>query len=100
MDDALRMCRVESVGNLDRQTEQYICLHRLSGDAVLQRQAVQKLHNEKRMAVLLSNLMDCADIGMVESGSRLRLPLEAGQDVGVFGDVFRQKLQRDKPVQG
>jgi hypothetical protein len=37
---------------------------------------------------------------MVESGGRLRLPLEAGQGLGVFGNVIGQKLQGDKPVQG
>src|SRR5713226_5366407 len=52
------------------------------------------------MAVLLPDLIDRADIGMVESGGCLRLPLEAGQGLGVFGDVIGQKLQGDKPVQG
>ena len=43
------------------------------------------------MAVLLPDR-----IGMVERRGRLRLPLEAGQGLGVFGDVITQKLQSDK----
>jgi len=34
------------------------------------------------------------------SGGRLRLPLEAGQGLGVFGDIIRQEFEGDKPVQG
>ena len=37
---------------------------------------------------------------MVQSRGRLRLTLEAGQGLGVFGDIIGQKLQGDKPVQG
>ena len=40
------------------------------------------------MTVLLPDLMDRADIGVVESGGRLRLPLEAAQRLGVFDDVI------------
>src|SRR5712692_9801290 len=43
--------------------------------------------------------MDRADIGVVESRGRLRLPLEAGQGLGVFGDVVGQKLQGYKPME-
>jgi DNA-binding winged helix-turn-helix (wHTH) protein len=51
------------------------------------------------MAVLLTNLMDRADIGMVESGGRLRLPLETSQCLGVSGDLVRQELQGNKTME-
>src|SRR5208337_4634882 len=38
-------------------------------------------------------------IGMVESRGRLRLALEAGQDLCVLGDVIGQKLEGDKAVE-
>ena len=67
---------------------------------MLQRYAVQKFHDDELLAVLLPNLMDRADIGMVECGGCLRLPLETGQGLGVLGDVIGQKLQSYEPVQG
>src|ERR1700730_10982233 len=67
---------------------------------MLQRHAVQKLHDEERMALLLPDLIDRADIGMVESRSSLSFSLEAGQGLGVTGEVIGQKLQGDKSVQG
>src|SRR5437667_9910170 len=75
------------------------CLHGLSGDAMLQRHAVQELHDEERMAVLLPDLMDRADIGMVESRGRLRLPLETSQCLGVSGHLVRQELQGNKTME-
>jgi hypothetical protein len=100
VDDTFGVSGVERVRNLDRQTEQHTRLDGLSADPMLQGHTVQKLHDQERMTVLLPDLMDRADIGMVQSRGRLRLPLEAGQGLGVFGDVLRQKLQGDKPVQG
>ena len=44
---------------------------------MLQRQPVQKLHRDEGLAVLLVNLVDGADIRMVERRSGLRLALKA-----------------------
>ena len=52
------------------------------------------------MAVLLPDLIDRADVGMVEGRSSLSFSLETSQGLGVLGDVIGQKLQGDKPVQG
>ena len=39
-----------------------------------------------------------ADVGVFQGGCRLRLALEAGQSLWIFGYLVRQKLQRDKSV--
>jgi hypothetical protein len=44
--------------------------------------------------------VDVNDVGMVESGESLGLALEAGQPVGVRGEVGRQDLERHLAVQG
>ena len=100
MDDPFRMRRVQRVSNLNGQAKQNIGLDGLCGDAMLQRHAVQKFHDDEGLAVLLTNFIDGADIGMVQGRGRLRLSLEAGKGLGVFGDFIRQELQGDKPVQG
>ncbi len=99
VDDAFRVRGIERVGNFNCQSEQYIRLHGPSRDAMLQGHAVQKLHDQKGMPVILPDLVDGADIGMVESRGRLRLSLETGQGLGVLRDRVGQKLQRHKPVQ-
>src|ERR1019366_2942551 len=65
-------------------------------NAVLQRHAVQKLHDEERMAVLLPDLMDRADIGMVEGGSSAGFAAETFQCLWVLRYIVREKFKGDK----
>src|SRR5713101_1611001 len=67
---------------------------------MLERQPIQKLHHDEWLAILMPDFIDRADIGMVEGRGRLRLSLEAGQCLGILGDVIGQKLQGDKPTKG
>src|ERR1017187_9387324 len=66
---------------------------------MLQRHAVQKLHGDERLAILLTDVEDRADIGMVEGRSRLRLALEASQCSRVFGYFIGQELEGDETMQ-
>jgi hypothetical protein len=45
------------------------------------------------------DLVNGADVGMVQRRSGLRFALETGKSLGIFGNVIRQKLESDKPVQ-
>src|ERR1700674_255861 len=67
---------------------------------MLQRQPIQKLHDEERMAVLLSNFMDRANIRVIQCRRGLGFSLEPSQCLGVFGYFIGQELQGDKSVQG
>ena len=66
---------------------------------MLQRQPVQKLHDDEGLAVLLPDLVDRADIGMVQCRSGLSFSLEASQRLGVFGNLVGQELQGDKTME-
>jgi len=43
----------------------------------------QQLHGNERLAILFADVVDRADIGMIESGSRPRFALEAFQRRGI-----------------
>ena len=100
MDDPFRMRGVQRVRNLNGQAKQNIGLDGFGGDTMLQRHAVQKFHGDEGLTVVLIDFINGADIGMVQGRGRLRLALEAGQGLGIFGDFIGQELQGDKPVQG
>ena len=70
VDDAFRMGCVQRISDLDRQGQQDVQLQGPSCDAVLQGHAIQVLHGDERLTVLLANVIDRADVGMVESGRR------------------------------
>jgi hypothetical protein len=57
----------------------------LATDAVLQRHAVQELHDDERLTILLSDLMNRADVRMVERGRCTRLAAEAFERLCVLG---------------
>ena len=66
---------------------------------MLQRDAFKKLYHQESVAILLANVMNGADIGMVQSGRRLRFPLESSQRVGIARQLFRKEFQGNEAMQ-
>ena len=66
MHDPGAMRHVERVRNLSRQRDQVAHLHRPSRQVTLQSQARQKFHDDECLAVLLADVVDGADVGMVQ----------------------------------
>ncbi len=93
------MCCVQRIGNLNRQTDQNVGLERSSGDAVLQRHAVQKLHGDERLPVLLTNVVNRADVWVIQCGCSLGFALKAGECLRITGNFLGQELQRDKTTE-
>ena len=61
--------------------------------------AVQILHGNESLPILLADVIDGANVGMVQGRSRLCFTLEAAKRLRVFGHVVRQELERDKAAQ-
>ena len=66
VNDAFGVRGVEPVGNLDGQLEDRFDFHRTAGDAMLQRHAVEKFHDDVGFAVFVADFVDGADIRMVQ----------------------------------
>jgi hypothetical protein len=66
MHDAFGVRGFESIGDLNGEVEDKIQRKRLTSNALFQGRALKQLHHEKMMAVDLSDLMDGADMGMVQ----------------------------------
>ena len=67
-------------------------------DHVLQRHAIQVLHDDERLVIFLSDFIDCADVGMIQRGSGLRFALKPSHRLGILGEFFGQELQCDEAV--
>ncbi len=74
-------------------------VQRTAGDAVFQGQPLEELHDNESLAVFLVNLVDGADVGMVQSGGGAGFPLKAIQGLAVLGKFYGQKLKRDEAAQ-
>ncbi len=90
---------IERVSDLDTEVQQLFNLERTALDLVLEGYAIQILHGDESFPVLLADVVDGADIGMVQGRSCLCFALEAAEGLGIFGHVFRKKFQRDKAAE-
>ena len=66
MNNALGVGGIERVGDLDGKGQNQLRVHRLAIDVVLQRQAVKKLHGDERLTRLFPDVVNRADVRMIE----------------------------------
>jgi len=92
------MGSIERIGNLDAQREHCIELHWTVTDDMFQRGAVEVFHDDIRLAVLLADVVDGADIRMVERGGGSGLAAEALERQPVSGYIFGEEFEGDEAV--
>jgi len=73
MDDVSGVGGFERVGNLDTPIQHLLDHKRLATDAVLQCLAFEKLHGDERDPVRFANVINGANVRMVQGRSCLRL---------------------------
>ena len=66
MCDALRVGGLQRVGDLDTQFQQLVGREGLGGDAMLERLPFQQLHHDEGLAFVSADVVNGADVGMVE----------------------------------
>ena len=66
---------------------------------MLQRLAFEKFHGDEGFAVFFADVVNGADVGMIERGGGLGFALEARESLRICGNSFRQKFERDEAQQ-
>src|ERR1700730_10046454 len=89
MDDSLRMCRIESVGNLNAEFQDRFDFQRLSRNQMREGVSLQQFHRDKGSALTLVDFIDGANVGMVESGCRTGLAPKTFEGLGIVSYFFR-----------
>src|ERR1700732_1932463 len=98
MDDSFGMRRIQCVRNLDSQLQHLLKRQRLAGDAFLQRLPVETLHRNKRLTAVFPDLVDGANVRMVQGRGGLRLAVEALQRLRICREPVGEKLQGNEAV--
>ena len=75
------------------QLQHPLHLHRLAADQVLQGLALHQLHDDEGVSLVLADLVDHADVGMVERGGGTSLALEPLQSLVALGQLLGQELE-------
>ena len=78
VDNPSGMGRIQGVSDLDGQRENDGRVHRTVANAVLERHTVEIFHDDECFAFLLINLMDGADVRVIERGRGFSFLLKAG----------------------
>src|SRR5262249_32030034 len=92
MDDSSRMGRIERIGNLDAPIQDLLGIQWLAGDPMLERLPFEELHDDEGLPLVLPDVMNGADIGMVKCRSSPSLALEPLQSLAVLCQLLRQEF--------
>jgi hypothetical protein len=99
VDDTVSVRLVEGVCDLDGVAEALVQRQRTLLQPLVERLALEVLEHEVVEAVLMSDVVEPADVGVVEVGDGPGFALEALAQVGVPGQVFGEDLDCDRAVE-
>ena len=86
---------LERIGRLDGQVEQERDRQRRAVDAVAQRLPVEQLHDEERQIAMPPDVVERADVRVVQRRGRPGLTLEPFERRRIGRELRRQKFDRD-----
>ena len=100
VNDARAVRGIQRVGDFDAEREQRLQLQAaMPGESLLQRGAFQILHRDEGAAVLLADVMNGADVGMIQRGGGSSLAAEPAQRLPVPSEFVGQELERDEAAE-
>ena len=101
MDDTRAMGLVEGVGDLAADAQRLIEGKRASRplEASGERLALEILHHQVLDVAVAADVVHHADVRMGERGDGARLTLEAQPSLGIRGEIRRQDLDGDGPIE-
>ncbi len=97
MDDSLPVCFVKGFSNLQRVRQGVLDL--LDRNLVFQRGAIDEFHNDKLLVVFFLDVVDRADIRMIQRRSGFCFLEEPRLFRFVGSKMMGEKLHRNEPIQ-
>src|SRR5438876_4344705 len=79
VDDTLGVRSVESIGDLNSKWEHRLQFHWTVADHVLERCAIQEFHGDERLSILLTDVVNGANVRMIQRGCGASLTPKAFQ---------------------
>ena len=95
MNDAFRVGGVERVGDLDAEIEEQFQIEGAAVDAMLQGFAIEAFHCDVGVTVGFADIVNRADVGMIERGGSAGFAAEAFERLRVFSEIVGKKFQGD-----
>ncbi len=99
MHDALGVRCGERVGNLDRKLDRGVHVERHASDSLVQPAAFEQLHHDEPPAFPFPDVVNRADVRVVQRRGRARLAQMPVDRIGIPRVGFGHELQRDMAVE-
>ena len=99
VDDAVSVGRLKGVRDLDAEAEYLRERQRPAFDTCRQRLAFEQFEDEVLGVVLSADVVQAADVRVIERRDRLGLALEAGAELRVTRQLRREHLHGDRAVE-
>ena len=99
MSDARAMCSGQRVGNLNRVLEGLVERQRTFLQPTCECLSLQILHHEEIDVVLTADVVQDADVRMIEGGDRARLAVEALPELWIVSELWRQDFDCDGTIE-
>ncbi len=95
VNNSLRVCRVQGVCDFNSQFEKFVERQWLAGNALPKGLAVEKLHRNELPAVLLADVVNGADVRVIQRRCRLPFSPETLESGKILGHLRREEFQAD-----
>src|SRR5208282_2444927 len=95
MHNALRVRRIQRIGDLDAEINRRLNLQRLAGDLVPQGVPLKQFHRNEASPIGVIDFVDRADVLVVQGRRRLGFPLESAERLRIVGELFGKEFQSD-----
>ena len=99
MNDALGMRRFHRIRQLNSDIENFRRAKRSAVDSFLERLAVEVFHHDKRPSFVLADIVNRADLWMIQGGRCSRLDPKSLERLGILRILRRQELHGHRPAQ-
>src|SRR5579862_6013438 len=99
MNDALAMRRLQTFGELNGKIDQLLNEQRFFGDEVLEGLAFEILHGQECAAINIADLVDRANVGMIEQRCCASFAPEALKGLRVISHFVGEKFQGHKAAE-
>ena len=93
------MCGAQPVGRIDTDLQDPWQLQPAGRYQVLERRPLEEFHDDERAPVVLADIVDSADVGMVQSGRGQRLASKSTEGLGIFRQLVREQFERHKTME-
>src|SRR5215471_11703692 len=99
VNDSLGVRGLQGAGDLDPDVQRIVKAHRTAVDALLEGLTFQILHDDERTAIVFTDIVNRADLWMIQRRRRTGLDPEPFESRGIFYPFIRKKLQRNRTAQ-